>query len=164
MKGLYAVGLFLISILFDIAIYGLILRLSLQFSRVSMHNPVSQAVAKLTNFAVLPLRKILPTSRVIDTASLTLLTGVLFLKMLILPLFYTSTILPIVYLILFTLIGLIIYPCKFFFFAILIRVVLSWISPGFNNPVVQALYPITEPLLRVGRKIIPDISGFDFSP
>ena len=51
-----------------------------------------------------------------------------------------------------------------FFFAIIISVILSWVSPRQYNPLTEILHLITEPLLRPARKIIPPIAGFDISP
>jgi YggT family protein len=49
--------------------------------------------------------------------------------------------------------------------AILIRVLLSWI-PNLNrdNPLVQLLHQITDPVLEPARRIIPPLGGMDFSP
>lgn len=165
MAGLINVAYFLMQLGFNILIYALIARLLLQYFRVSTTNPICQLVAKFTDFSVLPLRKVLPQAHFIDIASLTALTLFIFLKMLILPwIFNTHGLFSPLQLILLTLLGLIIFPCKFLFFTVLARVLLSWVNPGFHNPLMQAVYVITEPLLRLGRRIVPDISGIDFSP
>ena len=48
---------------------------------------------------------------------------------------------------------------------IIIRALISWVSPNPYNPIVQFLYRATEPVLWRVRRIIP-IGGFgiDFSP
>jgi len=48
---------------------------------------------------------------------------------------------------------------------IVIRALISWVSPDPYNPIVRFLYRITEPVLRPVRRILP-ISGMgiDFSP
>lgn len=49
--------------------------------------------------------------------------------------------------------------------AILIRVLLSWIpNLSRDNPLVQLLYQITDPVLEPARRIIPPLGGMDFSP
>jgi YggT family protein len=50
-----------------------------------------------------------------------------------------------------------------YLFGILIRVILSWISP-YPNALSQMLARLTEPLLRPARRLIPPISGIDFAP
>jgi len=48
--------------------------------------------------------------------------------------------------------------------AVLIRALLSWVSPDPRNPVVQALDAITEPILQPLRQIIPRIGMIDITP
>ena len=47
---------------------------------------------------------------------------------------------------------------------IIIRSLISWVSPDPYNPVVQILYRITEPVLARVRQRMPDFGGMDFSP
>ncbi len=49
-------------------------------------------------------------------------------------------------------------------FAILIRVLISWIRVDPRNPLIQFLFAITEPILAPFRRIIPPAAGLDFSP
>jgi YggT family protein len=55
--------------------------------------------------------------------------------------------------------------------AIILRIVVSWVVMLFSsmrwlsyNPVVEALYAITEPILQPIRSVLPNLGGFDFSP
>lgn len=52
-----------------------------------------------------------------------------------------------------------------YMWVIIIRALLSWVSPDPHNPIVQFLYSVTEPVLARVRQLIP-ISGMgiDFSP
>jgi YggT family protein len=46
-----------------------------------------------------------------------------------------------------------------------IGLIISWVSPDPNNPIVRFLYRATEPVLRPVRRIIPIGGiGIDFSP
>jgi YggT family protein len=48
---------------------------------------------------------------------------------------------------------------------IIIRALISWVSPSPYNPIVRFLYRVTEPALRPVRRIIPlQGLGIDFSP
>jgi YggT family protein len=48
---------------------------------------------------------------------------------------------------------------------IIIRALISWVSPNPYNPIVRFLYRATEPVLRPVRRIIPlGGMGIDFSP
>jgi len=48
---------------------------------------------------------------------------------------------------------------------IIIRALISWVSPDPYNPIVQFLYRTTEPLLVPFRRLIPTYAiGLDISP
>jgi YggT family protein len=52
----------------------------------------------------------------------------------------------------------------FFSVIIILGAVLSWFSPDPYNPLVQAVYALSEPVLLPFRRIIPNLGGLDFSP
>ncbi len=57
-------------------------------------------------------------------------------------------------------IGLLIYM-----WIVIIRALISWVSPDPYNPIVRFLYRITEPVLRPVRRLLPIGGiGLDFSP
>ena len=48
---------------------------------------------------------------------------------------------------------------------IIIRALISWVSPDPYNPIVRFLYTVTEPLLAPFRRILPIYTiGIDLSP
>jgi YggT family protein len=47
---------------------------------------------------------------------------------------------------------------------IVFRVLLSWVNPDPNNPIVQLLVRATDPVLIPMRRLIPPIAGMDLSP
>ena len=49
-------------------------------------------------------------------------------------------------------------------FAILGRVVMSWISPRGDDPISQMLLQITEPILEPIRRVMPKTGIFDLAP
>jgi YggT family protein len=51
-----------------------------------------------------------------------------------------------------------------FIWLIIIRALLSWVSPDPRNPVVQLIAALTDPIMEPFRKIIPNIGGIDLSP
>ena len=54
--------------------------------------------------------------------------------------------------------------CDVLTMLILLRVVVSWISPRSTNMLVIILYRVTEPILAPLRRIIPRVGRLDFSP
>ncbi|MBI5576549.1 MAG: YggT family protein [Deltaproteobacteria bacterium] len=52
-----------------------------------------------------------------------------------------------------------------YMWVLVIRAVLSWVNPDPYNPIVRALYSITEPVLSFLRRKFPLMAGsIDFSP
>jgi YggT family protein len=51
-----------------------------------------------------------------------------------------------------------------YFFIVIARAILSWVSPDPRNPIVRFLYSATEPLLYRVRAVLPSFGGIDFSP
>ena len=52
-----------------------------------------------------------------------------------------------------------------FLILIIIRALLSWVSPDPDNPIVRFLYSVTEPLLYQVRRVVPALAGgIDLSP
>lgn len=50
-------------------------------------------------------------------------------------------------------------------FILLARVIMTWIpNLDFNNPIVQFLLQVTEPVLKPIRQALPQTGGMDFSP
>ena len=51
---------------------------------------------------------------------------------------------------------------------IFLRIILSWISPGYGSPIARALYSVTEPILSPFRRLLARSSFgggmIDFSP
>lgn len=64
-------------------------------------------------------------------------------------------------------IGLVDTILTFYLWVVIIRVLLSWVSPDPFNPLVRILYTLTDPPLEAIRQILPRFlwsSGLDFSP
>ena len=49
-------------------------------------------------------------------------------------------------------------------YAILVRILLSWVRPGPPGRFSQILHEITEPILRIFRNFLPRTGMIDFSP
>ncbi|MBF0456149.1 MAG: YggT family protein [Magnetococcales bacterium] len=47
---------------------------------------------------------------------------------------------------------------------IVLRVLLSWVNPDPNNPIIQMLVRATDPVLVPMQRVIPPIAGLDLSP
>lgn len=166
---------FLIGILVDLYALVLILRFMLQIVRADYYNPVAQFVVQVTGPVLRPLRRILPPTGRYDVAAVIVLLVVMLIKLLLYRLAsIPNTVIAgyavgiehvwfgsLAWLAVVDAITLVI---NVWFFAVLIRAILSWVSPGSYNPIAEILDRITDPLLRPVRRMIPLIGGIDLSP
>lgn len=168
MSGFLAVGYFLVSLFFSLLLIILWARVFLRYFRISALHPVSQMINRFSDPIIRPLEGRIPVknklSNPYDWLSLALIVVVEVIKFSLLALILFGRLLPLGYLVILTLADLIIQPANFLFYLILIRVIMSWVNPSWQNPVADVIKQITDPLLNLGRRIVPDISGFDFSP
>ena len=66
----------------------------------------------------------------------------------------------------FSLLGLVLSLLDIYSWVVIIRALISWVSPDPHNPIVQILSKLTEPLLRPLRKLVPPerLGGLDLTP
>ncbi|GHB76147.1 membrane protein [Psychrosphaera saromensis] len=152
---------FLISTLFDLYMMAVILRIWLQLARADFYNPVSQFVVKITNPVLIPLRRIIPGFAGMDWAGIVLLLLVGFAKIALLQALYGVGF-PAMQILIASSISIIKEVLNLIFWVMLIRVILSWVSQGYN-PIEALLHQLTEPMLNPIRRILPDMGGFDLS-
>jgi YggT family protein len=157
----YQIISFLLDVIAGLVGGACLLRLYMQYQRIPFGNPVGRFVFALTDWLVLPLRKVLPAIKRVDTASLVAAYlielaqfGLLWLlagrggglEMLpVLALFGVAR------LVISGLTGLVI-----------VYAILSWVRA--DSPIVDIIERLCAPLLRPWRKIIPLVGGIDLSP
>ena len=160
MNALY----FLLSTLGSLFVGLFLLRFLLQQTRADFYNPVSQAVVKITNPLVMPLRKIIPGFGGMDLASLVAAFIVQILTAFIIVLIVSGGQIPGVgALLIRALTQFVNLTLQLYFMMIFLRVILSWVNPDPRNPIVSLLYSLTEPILAPARRLIPPIGGLDIS-
>jgi len=154
---------FLIDTLFSLYILAVMLRFLLQWIRADFYNPVSQFLVKITHPPLKILRRFIPAIGRIDTSSLLL---ALVLQMLanfsILAIKGLSISVLALTLLSFT--DLVKMLMDIFVYAIFAGAILSWFAQGSYSSVASILYSLTEPLLSICRRVLPDMGGIDLSP
>ena len=154
---------FLIDTFFSLYILVVMLRFILQWVNAEFHNPISQFLVKITHPPIRLLRRFIPSIGRIDTASFTLMLALQVLAgSLIFGLQGLS--LGVGALLVWSCSELLSLFLNVFLFAIILRALISWVSPGTYNHTISILYSITEPALTTIRRIVPPISGIDLSP
>ncbi len=125
-------------------------RLILRYFRVSSLHPIHYSINSLINPVLRPIDALfgLDKKRIsrYDWVGLGLILVVECLKFIIINLLFISPELSWFGLSLYILADLIIQPSHLLFYAILIRVIISWIKPNWQHPIVELLHIITEPL------------------
>ncbi|MGH8269092.1 MAG: YggT family protein, partial [Steroidobacteraceae bacterium] len=127
-------------------------------------NPICQAVVRLTNPLILPLRRILPPIGKVDTASVVAVIVIAVVEVAIVfairgitfvsPIYWAqSAALEIAHTLLWI-----------YFYAIILYALLSMVAPGGYSPLQSVLATVCEPVLRPFRRVIPPIAGIDLSP
>ncbi|HVW67555.1 MAG TPA: YggT family protein [Steroidobacteraceae bacterium] len=156
---------FIVDVLLSLALFVVLARLLLQWTRADFRNPLCQFIVRVTNPLILPLRRILPPVGKVDTASVVAVLLVAFVDVALQyalrgiglptsPLFWAQRIaLEIVTTLLRT-----------YFYAIVLYALLSLIAPGGYSPMQSVLATLCEPVLRPFRRLIPSIAGIDLSP
>jgi len=154
--------LFILDALFTLVIVAFLLRLLMPVLRADFRNPIGHAVLQFTNPLVMPLRKLLPPAGRIDAASVVALLAVQLAKTAVLRLVAGAG-LAFVPLLLGSLHDLARTVLQFYFVAVLVYALLSWVAPGGHGPGAQLLARLCDPLLNPLRRIIPPIGGLDLS-
>lgn len=155
---------FIVQAVLSVALFFVLVRLLLQWTRADFRNPLCQAVVKLTNPLILPLRRVLPPVGKIDTASVVAVLVVAIIDVGVIFLLHgfelpgpASWIRPVLSEIARTLLWT-------YFFAIFLYAVLGLIAPGGYSPLQSVLTTLSEPVLRPIRRLIPTVAGLDLSP
>jgi YggT family protein len=158
---------FLLDTVFGFFVFVLLARFYLQLLRAPFRNPLGQFVTALTNWLVLPARRLVPRMLGLDMASFLLAwlieTLLLFLLYLLrdgspgaasgvaLGIFFSLALLELARFSLYLLIGV-----------ILIQAMISWISP--YAPLAPLFNALTAPFLRPFRRMVPPVGNVDLSP
>jgi len=158
---------FLSRTVLDLFATAFFLRFWMQWARVPFHNPFALFIVKVTDFAVRPVRRVVPGLFGMDWASLLLMFSAAILSVLIvqwlsgfpfgvagidvLPGFLLMGIAGALRLALYILMGLVI-----------LQAVMSWVNP--HSPFAPVFYALARPILAPFQRWIPPIGGVDVSP
>jgi len=156
--------LYVLDALFTLVLVAFLLRVILPLVDAGFRNPIGEAVLKVTDPLVLPLRRLFkPVGRIDVAAVVALVLMQLLATVLLLGLGGVGALaLPVV--VLHALRSLLDLTLQFFTVCLLIYVVLSWVAPDLRNPAVQLLGRVCEPVLRPVRRVLPPLGGLDLSP
>ena len=154
---------FLVDALGGAFMVFVVLRFMLQVARADFYNPMSQAIYKVTNPLLIPIRKIIPGLFGIDLASIVLALLVQFFIAEVISLIIFNTFINPLSVLVWACIGTLKLASYIILVCILIMVISSFIAPQSQNPFIILSYQLMSPITTPLRKIIPPMGGLDFS-
>lgn len=154
--------MFLVSAVFDIFLFILVLRMILVWVGAYYTNPAVQFVTKMTDWLIKPMRKVIPNYRQWESSSFVAILIIDMIKFLLLGLLAYKVIGNIGGLFVSSIADSFNMALNIFLYAIIAQVILSWLQP--QSPLNAILNTITTPVLRPFQRIIGHPSGFDISP
>ena len=156
---------YLVDTLLWLLTLAFVLRLLLQLVRASFRDPLADAIVRVTNWLVLPLRRVLPPIRKVDTATVVAVlcaaavhsAALLLLAGVGIGLGNLASLLQL------TIVGLVEMVLRIYLFAMLLYWLTSAIHSDPRAPGVGLLGQLCEPILIPVRRVIPPIGNVDFS-
>jgi YggT family protein len=154
---------YIVDMLLWLLLLAFVLRLLFQLVRADFRDPMADAIVRVTNWLILPLRKVLPPIGKIDTATVVAVLLVAATRTFILMAMAGAGVGDGVAFLRFTLLDLVGLVLRVYLFAMLIYWLTSFVSPGGYAPGVRLLAQVCEPILKPVRRVIPRIGQIDFS-
>jgi YggT family protein len=154
---------YIVDILLWLLTLAFMLRFMFQLVRADFRDPMADAIVRITNWLVMPLRRVLPPIGKVDTATVVAVLLVVCFRSFVLIALSGLPINDVELFLRITLIDMVRLVLNIYFFAMLLYALTSYVSPGGYAPGVRLLAQLCEPILKPVRKIIPRIGQIDFS-
>jgi YggT family protein len=154
---------YIVDTLLWLLLLAFMLRLLFQLVRADFRDPMADAIVRVTNWLIRPLRRVLPPMGKVDTATVVAVLLIAALRTFIMLAMAGGGFSdPWVFLRI-TVIGLVDMLLRIYLFAMLLYGLTSFVSPGGYAPGVRLLAQLCEPILKPVRRLIPRIGQIDFS-
>lgn len=158
---LYQIVSFLLDVVAGLLCGACLLRIYMQWQRVPFGNPVGRLVFALSDWMVLPLRRVVPPLGRWDGASLVAALLVELAQYGILWLLLGAGT-GVVWLPALALFGVVRVALTGLIGLLIVYAVLSWVQA--RSPISDVMIRLCDPVLRPVRRIIPLVGGIDLSP
>jgi YggT family protein len=140
-----------------------VLRLLFQWVRADFRDPMADAIVRVTNWLIMPLRRLLPPIGKVDTATVVAVIAVASVRTFAALGLAGQGVGDVVLFLRITLVSLADLVLRIYLFALLLYWLTSFVSPGGYAPGLRLLARLCEPILKPVRRIIPPIGQIDFS-
>jgi YggT family protein len=141
----------------------LLFRFHAVWLQAPMRNPIGEFLMALTDFIVLPMRRIVPRAWGLDSATLLLafLVELIYLVAYLWLQGFTFDTFPLIGLLAWTVVKLLKISIYLLIATLLAEAVLSWINP--YTPLAPMLHAVNRPFLQPLQRRIPPIGNVDLS-
>ncbi len=151
----------LVDVVAGFFVYTLLARFHFQWLRVPFRNPIGEFIIAITNWMVVPARRVIPSLPGFDLASLLLAFAIQGAA--IWALAAIAGVAPEPgRLSALAAVTLLRYSLHILVFAIIVQAVLSWVNP--HNEMAGIFNAVTRPFLAPIRRFLPVTGGLDLSP
>jgi YggT family protein len=140
-----------------------LLRLLFQLVRADFRDPIADAIVRVTNWLIMPLRRLMPPIGKVDTATLVAVLLVAAARTFVVMAMAGAGVGDLIVFLRITLLNLADMVLRIYLFAMLLYWLTSFLSPGGYAPGLRLLAQVCEPILKRVRRIIPPIGQIDFS-
>lgn len=152
-----------------------LIRFILQATRADFYNPISQGIVRYTDPILKPLRIVIPSYRNLDFAAF-VATWIVSIVTIIVAVIMTGSYSNATVVELIRSLGLEVGAIvggvyrtldlflSFYWIAIFLSIIVSFVAPATYNPVVSLLNQVCEPVLAPARRVLPALGGLDLSP
>jgi YggT family protein len=158
---LYQIATLLLDVIGGLLTGACLLRLYMQWQRVPFSNPIGALVFALTDWFILPLRRLIPPTGRWDVSSL---VGALLVQQVQYGLLWviaggamSGTVVPIM-----AAFGLLRVGVSGLIGLLIAHAVLSWVQT--RSPIADVIGRLCAPVLRPVQRVVPLIGGLDLSP
>jgi YggT family protein len=151
---------FLLDVVFGLFTYAFLLRFAMQWLRAPFRNPVGQALIALTDWAVKPVRRVLPGLKGLDWATLLLAWLAQYLWLVALGLLAGLAARGGIAFAMFALVAVVLLVKAALWLLIVVvfvQAILSWVAP--DGPMAGLLNALTWKFLSPIRRRIPPLGG-----
>jgi len=164
---LQQIASFLIDAVVGFFVYLLLARFLFQWLRVPFRNVLGEFIIAVTNWMVIPARRVIPSLAGFDLASLLLawlLQGLALFAIYVIGGWDFGSAPGIAAGILagLALLDLVRFTLYILVFALIVQAVLSWVNP--HTPLGPLFDAMTRPFLRPIRRFVPPLGNVDLSP
>lgn len=155
--------IYLVDTLLLLLTLAFLLRLLFQLARADFRDPLADAIVRVTNWLIRPLRRVLPPAGKVDTATVVAVIAVAAARNWALLALRGQLAVNGLSFLRVTAVGIAGLTLRVYLFALLIYWATGFLAPGGHAPGIGLAADLCEPVLRRIRRLIPPIGQLDFS-